>query len=96
MTTQTETRTSTWTMDKTHSIVEFAVKHLVVTTVKGHFREFEGAIYIDEANPENSSVSASIDVASIDTNVSDRDAHLRSDDFFNAEQFPRSPSEHPR
>ncbi len=89
MTTQTETRTTTWTIDKTHSIAEFAVKHLVVTTVKGHFREFEGTIYLDEANPENSFVNASIDVASIDTNVPDRDAHLRSDDFFNAEQFPK-------
>ena len=89
MTTQTETRTSTWTIDKTHSIAEFAVKHLVVTTVKGHFREFEGTLNIDEANPENSSVTASIDVTSIDTNVPDRDAHLRSDDFFNAEQFPQ-------
>jgi len=89
MTTQAETRTGTWTIDKTHSIVEFAVKHLVVTTVKGQFREFAGSIHIDEANPENSSVTASIDVASIDTNVPDRDAHLRSDDFFNAEQFPK-------
>jgi polyisoprenoid-binding protein YceI len=89
MTTQTETRTSTWNIDKTHSIVEFAVKHLVVTTVKGHFREFAGSALIDEANPENSSVTASIDVASVDTNVADRDAHLRSDDFFNAEQYPK-------
>ncbi len=89
MTTQTETRTSTWAIDKAHSIAEFAVKHLVVTTVKGHFREFEGTLTTDEANPENSSVTASIDVASIDTNVADRDAHLRSDDFFNAEKFPK-------
>ncbi|HSP55175.1 MAG TPA: YceI family protein, partial [Dehalococcoidia bacterium] len=49
MTTRTETRTSTWTIDKTHSIAEFAVKHLVVTTVKGHFREFDGSLAIDEA-----------------------------------------------
>src|SRR3990172_6887653 len=89
MTTQTETRTSTWNIDKIHSIVEFAVKHLVVTTVKGHFREFEGALHIDEPHPENASVSASIDVASIDTNVADRDAHLRSYDFFNAERYPK-------
>jgi polyisoprenoid-binding protein YceI len=81
--------TSTWTIDPTHSIVEFAVKHLVVTTVKGRFRELEGTLQIDEAHPENSSVSASIDVASIDTNVADRDAHLRSDDFFNAEKYPK-------
>ena len=89
MRTATQTRTSTWTIDPTHSIVEFAVKHLVVTTVKGRFRELEGTLEIDEARPENSSVSASIDVASIDTNVADRDAHLRSDDFFNAERYPK-------
>src|SRR3989304_1047690 len=89
MTTQAQTTTSTWSIDKTHSIVEFAVKHLVVTTVKGQFRDFEGALRVDEADPENSAVAASIDVASIDTNVADRDAHLRSDDFFNAEQFPK-------
>lgn len=89
MTTQTQTRTSTWTVDKTHSNVEFAVKHLVVTTVKGYFREFDAAVQLDETNPENSSVTASIDVATVDTNAPDRDAHLRSDDFFNAEQFPK-------
>ena len=89
MTTATQTATRTWTIDPTHSIVEFAVKHLVVTTVKGRFRELKGALQIDEAHPENSVVSASIDVASIDTNVADRDAHLRSDDFFNAEKYPK-------
>src|SRR3989442_5745821 len=89
MTTATQTATSTWTIDPTHSIAEFAVKHLVITTVKGRFRDLEGTLQIDEERPENSSVSASIDVASIDTNVADRDAHLRSDDFFNAEQYPK-------
>jgi len=89
MTTATQTATRTWTIDPAHSIVEFAVKHLVVTTVKGRFRELKGALQIDEAHPENSVVSASIDVASIDTNVADRDAHLRSDDFFNAEKYPK-------
>jgi len=88
MTTATHTRTSTWTIDPTHSIAEFAVKHLVVTTVKGRFRDLEATIEIDEAQPENSSVEAKIAVASVDTNVEDRDKHLRSDDFFNAEQFP--------
>jgi len=88
MTTATHTRTSTWTIDPTHSIAEFAVKHVVVTTVKGRFRDLEGTIEIDEAQPENSSVEAKIAVASVDTNVEDRDKHLRSDDFFNAEQFP--------
>ena len=89
MTTATQTSISTWTVDPAHSIVEFAVKHLVITTVKGRFRDFEGTIQIDESRPENSVVSASIDVASVDTNTPDRDAHLRSDDFFNAERYPK-------
>ena len=89
MTTATKTAIRTWTIDPTHSIAEFAVKHLVVTTVKGRFRELEGTLEIDEAHPQNSVVSVSIDVASIDTNVADRDAHLRSDDFFNAEKYPK-------
>lgn len=83
-----QTTISTWTVDTTHSIVEFAVKHMMLTTVKGRFRDFSATLQIDEARPENSSVSATIDVASIDTNVADRDAHLRSDDFLNAEKFP--------
>ncbi len=82
-----QTRT-TWKIDPTHSIAEFAVKHLVVTTVKGRFRDLEGSIEINEAQPENSIVEAKIAVASIDTNLADRDAHLRSDDFFNAERYP--------
>jgi len=71
-----------------HSIAEFAVKHLVVTTVKGRFRELEATLNIDEANPENSSVEAKIAVASVDTNVEARDADLRSDNFFSAQRFP--------
>lgn len=88
MTTATQTTTSTWSIDPTHSIAEFAVKHLVVTTVKGRFRELEGTIHIDESQPENSSVDAKIAAASVDTNVADRDADLRSDNFFNVERFP--------
>ena len=88
MTTAARTATSTWTIDKAHSAVEFAVKHLMISTVKGQFREFEGTLRLDEEAPERSSVDASIGVASIDTNVADRDAHLRSDDFFNAERYP--------
>jgi polyisoprenoid-binding protein YceI len=89
MTTATKTGTGTWTIDPAHSIAEFAVKHMVLTTVKGRFRELEATLEIDETRPENSSVSASINVASIDTGVADRDAHLRSDDFFNAEKYPK-------
>ncbi len=89
LTIATQTATGTWAIDPTHSIAEFAVKHLVITTVKGRFRDLEGTLQIDEDRPENSAVSAAIDVASVDTNVADRDAHLRSDDFFNAEKYPR-------
>jgi polyisoprenoid-binding protein YceI len=88
MTTATRTATN-WKIDKTHSNVDFKVKHLMISTVRGHFRDFDATVELDEANPENSRVAATIDVASIDTNVPDRDAHLRSDDFFNAEKFPK-------
>jgi polyisoprenoid-binding protein YceI len=87
MTTKTRT-TTTWTIDKAHSNIDFSVKHLMISTVRGHFRDFDAMIEINEEAPENSRVYASIDVASIDTAVADRDAHLRSDDFFNAERFP--------
>ena len=87
--TTTRTATSTWTIDPAHSVVEFAVKHLMVSTFKGHFRSLEGTVHLDEDNPANSSVAASIDVASVDTQTPDRDAHLRSDDFFNAERYPK-------
>ena len=86
--TTAKTTTSTWTIDPVHSAAEFAVKHLMVSTFKGHFRSLEGTVYLDEENPANSSVTASVDVASIDTETPDRDAHLRSDDFFNAGSHP--------
>jgi polyisoprenoid-binding protein YceI len=89
MTTQQQTATSTWKLDKSHSNVDFQVKHLVISTVRGHFRDFDATLHIDEDEPENSSVTATIDVASIDTNEESRDAHLRSDDFFNADDYPK-------
>jgi polyisoprenoid-binding protein YceI len=89
MTTATQPAVSTWTIDPVHSTVEFAVRHMMVSTVKGRFRTFEGRLLIDEGEPSRSTVEASIDVASIDTGVEDRDNHLRSDDFLNAARFPR-------
>jgi polyisoprenoid-binding protein YceI len=89
MTTEQKTAVSTWIIDKTHTNVDFQVRHLMISTVRGHFRDFEGTLRIDEAAPENSEVSVSIDIASVDTNEANRDAHLRSDDFFNAEAFPK-------
>jgi len=82
------TAVSTWAIDPVHSVAEFAVKHMMVSTVKGRFHSMTGTLTIDEANPTASSVTATIDVASIDTGESQRDAHLRSDDFFNAELYP--------
>lgn len=84
-----ETGTSTWSIDAAHSNVEFAVKHMMVSTVKGRFDAVEGVLEIDETAPERSRISAAIDVASIDTGGEQRDAHLRSDDFFNAERYPK-------
>ncbi len=84
----TPTAVSTWNIDPVHSGVEFAVKHMMVATVKGRFRSFQGAIQLSEADPAASSVAASIETASIDTAEPQRDAHLRSDDFFNAERYP--------
>ena len=89
MTTEQKTAVSTWSIDKTHSNVDFQVKHLMISTVRGHFRDFDGTLTIDEEQPENSSVSVAIDIASVDTNEPNRDAHLRSNDFFNAERYPK-------
>ena len=80
-------RTS-WAIDAKHSLVEFAVKHMMFTTVKGRFAKVEGTLLADEADPTRSSVSVRIDAASIDTLEEQRDAHLRSPDFLNVEQYP--------
>src|SRR5580765_4203872 len=77
----------TFAIDKTHSEVTFQVRHLV-TKVRGHFTDFSGTIQFDEADPDQSSIALSINAASIDTGTPDRDAHLRSGDFFAADQYP--------
>jgi polyisoprenoid-binding protein YceI len=79
---------SNWDLDPAHSQIEFAVKHMMVTTVRGQFRKFTVAVDFDEANPERSTVEAHIDASSIDTGMEARDAHLRSADFFDADQYP--------
>lgn len=73
--------------DTAHSTVEFGVKHLGIATVKGRFRKFDGFAEATEAGVPTS-LEVTIDAASIDTNQSDRDKHLRSADFFDVEQFP--------
>jgi polyisoprenoid-binding protein YceI len=79
---------TTWQIDPAHSSVEFAVKHMMFTTVRGRFKDVKGTIEADEQNPDRSSVSVEIGTASIDTGVADRDAHLRSPDFLDVEHYP--------
>lgn len=81
------TRT-TWILDPAHSLVEFSAKHMMITTVKGRFGGVSGALTIDEQHPDRSAVSVDIDTATIDTREPQRDAHLRSPDFLDAERFP--------
>ncbi len=80
--------TTLWNIDPAHSAVEFAVKHMMFTTVRGRFRDFTGTIEVDERNPDRSKVSVEIAAASIDTGVADRDTHLKSPDFLDAEHHP--------
>ena len=77
-----------YTLDITHTRIGFSARHAMVTTVRGQFTEFEGAAHIDTANPSGSSAKVNIRAASISTGQADRDAHLRSGDFFDAETFP--------
>jgi len=85
--TETATRT-TWAIDPAHSSVEFSIKHLMITTVKGRFPGVAGSVTLDETNLANSAVDVTIDAASIDTREPQRDAHLRSADFFDVDKFP--------
>ncbi len=80
-------RAGTWVVDPTHSEVGFSVRHLAISKVKGKFDRFSGTIVTGE-NPLDSSVEATVEVASIDTNQADRDNHLRTGDFFAAEEHP--------
>lgn len=79
---------TTWNIDASHSNAGFAVKHLVISTVRGSFTTLSGKLVLDEANVTRSTVEATIDVNSIDTQVPDRDAHLKSPDFFDAAKYP--------
>ncbi|HEX8173102.1 MAG TPA: YceI family protein [Thermoanaerobaculia bacterium] len=77
-----------WQIDAAHSAIEFAVKHMMFTTVRGRFKDVKGTIEVDEQNPDASVVNVEIAAASIDTGSADRDAHLRSADFLDVEQHP--------
>jgi len=81
--------TTTWQIDPAHTAIEFGVKHMMFTTVRGSFGAFQGEVALDQSNPSASAVQVKIDAASIDTGVTDRDNHLRSGDFFDVEAFPQ-------
>jgi polyisoprenoid-binding protein YceI len=82
-----ETRTA-WKLDPAHTSVEFSAKHMMITTVRGRIADVEGTIFTDEENPSNSSVTAVLKAASLDTGNEQRDQHLRSADFLDVENFP--------
>ncbi len=79
---------TTWNLDPVHSVVEFKVKHMMISNVKGQFTGISGVLNLDEANVANSRVEATIDASSINTRDTQRDAHLKSADFFDVEKFP--------
>ncbi len=78
-----------WSIDKAHSSIEFKVQHMMVTSVKGQFTEFTGQIVGDIEDPTSAEIDVEIDASSIDTHQEQRDAHLRSADFLDAEKYPK-------
>lgn len=80
--------TTTWVIDPTHSEVQFKIKHLVISTVTGSFKKFEGRAVTENDSFENAQISFALDVNSIDTNQEQRDEHLRNNDFFDAATYP--------
>ena len=81
--------TTTWNIDPVHTVVEFKVRHMMITNVKGHFTGVTGVLTLDEQDVTKSHVEASIDAASINTREPDRDTHLKSADFLDVEKFPK-------
>lgn len=77
-----------WNVDSAHSTVGFTVRHMMISNVKGTFNNFEGVIEADPSDLTDASINFTIDASSIDTRKSDRDNHLRSADFFDAENYP--------
>ena len=77
-----------WNIDPAHSVAEFKVKHMMIANVKGYFSKITGVLTRNESNVANSSVEVSIEAASIETRDAQRDAHLKSADFFHVEEHP--------
>jgi polyisoprenoid-binding protein YceI len=86
--TTTNTGTTTYVIDPSHSQVGFSVKHMMFSTVRGNFRGFEGTIVVDNDNPANSTVNVTIDASTVSTGDTKRDDHLRSADFFDVATYP--------
>ncbi|MGA2571896.1 MAG: YceI family protein [Terracidiphilus sp.] len=82
------TSSTTWNIDPVHSVAEFKVKHMMISNVKGKFSGLSGSLTLDESGITKSRVEASIPVATISTGDEQRDGHLKSADFFDAENFP--------
>ena len=80
--------TSVWEIDPAHSSTQFAVRHLMVSTVRGEFGKVRGTVTLDESDPTKSVIEATIDTGSINTRVEKRDAHLKGPDFFDVEKYP--------
>ncbi|MFD5414851.1 YceI family protein [Streptomyces nojiriensis] len=80
--------TGDYVIDPAHSSIGFTVRHAMVTNVRGAFAEHEGSLHLDGADPARSTASIDVKIASVDTGIADRDGHLRSGDFFDAEAFP--------
>ena len=78
-----------WSIDPAHSHIEFAIRHLMIATVKGRFAVVHGTVYSHDADPAKGRTEIEIDVDSIDTREAQRDAHLKSADFFDVEKFPK-------
>ncbi|MGW6896155.1 MULTISPECIES: YceI family protein [unclassified Streptomyces] len=80
--------TGTYTIDPSHSSIGFTVRHAMVTNVRGSFGDHEGTLTLNGDNPHHSTASIDVKIASVDTGIADRDGHLVSGDFFDAEKFP--------